>query len=96
MYFSAGPFFSLLRTRDHYIQEYSTKVEDNTYRRYSWAAGAILGLGLECHLYDFVSVLGEYNATFSYGWEGSKPGPADERVISFDLERIRIGVCVRF
>ena len=96
LYFSAGPFRSTTFWRDHYISEYATGVEDVTYRRYAWSIGAILGVGVQCRVYEFVSVLGEYTGTLSYGYEGSEPGPPDERIISFGIEKIHIGIVVRF
>jgi hypothetical protein len=96
LYFSVGPFASTSHHEDHWKDNYQSRVSDNTYKYAAWSVGAILGFGLQCRVYEFVSVIGEYTATMGYGYESSPAGPPDERVISFKLEQIHIGICVQF
>jgi hypothetical protein len=89
-----------MRDEYYYTSRYSQNSEQITEGHsisFIWNFGAIFGVGVECRIYDFVSVLGEYSAVLGYGYEGSRPssGP-DYRVVTFNLEQLHIGVCIRF
>jgi hypothetical protein len=100
LYCSAGPFISNTRDENQYTSkysQYSQEIDNSHYIRFAWALGAIFSAGVECCVYEYVSILGEYSAILSYGYEGVRPSSApDLRIISFSFEQLHIGVCIHF
>jgi hypothetical protein len=98
MYLGVGPFISLSCSQYISTHEYSNqevRTSNNTY--YQWMVGGIISVGLECQVYELVSMLGEYTGTIGYGYEKTRPIKyPDTRIISFQLGAIHIGVCICF
>ena len=85
-------------------QQFSSAYGRNVYN--IWNLGLSVIAGIECNVYNPVSIFAEYEAVFSVGWRSDEYSSDNGRstylrtidytMYSYDLRGIRVGIGVRF